>query len=287
MRNKGYDVFIEALGKLNEKMKKELIKKNVFVLFYVPKDNVKENVELMESIKLYDDIKEKVYDELPWMEEMILDSIVKGKIPKTSVIFRKEFLQECKKKFSSFKKEGIPPFSAYITDENDLIINTFKKNNLLNKHEDKVKVILYPTYLSTTDRLLGLNYEQATQGSHLGVFPSYYEPWGYTPLECAANGVMSITTDMAGFGIFIKQHSNQDEFPGILVLERENKTHDEIVKKLYDMLWTVVTMSRNERVPKKAQAKYLTSLADWKILIKNYVKAHNMALEKFYSQKSQ
>jgi glycogen(starch) synthase len=287
MRNKGYDVFIEALGRLNERMKRELIKRNVFVLFYVPKDNVKENVELMESIKLYDDIKEKVSDELPWMEEMILDSIVKGKIPKTSVIFRKEFLQECKKKFSSFKREGIPPFSAYITDENDLIINTFKKNNLLNKHEDKVKVILYPTYLSTTDRLLGLNYEQAIQGSHLGVFPSYYEPWGYTPLECAANGVMSITTDMAGFGIFIKQHSNQNEFPGILVLERENKTHDEIVKKLYDMLWTVVTISRNERVPKKAQAKYLASLADWKILIKNYVKVHNMALEKFYSQKFQ
>jgi glycogen(starch) synthase len=285
-RNKGYDIFIEALGRLNENMKKEGIKRNIFVLFYVPKDNVKENIELIESIKLFDDMKEKVEDEIPWIEEMILDSIVKGKLPKTNVIFRKDFLQDCKRKFYSFKKEGDPPFSAYITDENDTIVNAFKKSNLLNRKEDKVKVILYPSYLSTTDRMLGLNYEQATQSSHLGVFPSYYEPWGYTPLECAANGVMTITSDLAGFGIFIKQNSNQSEFPGILILERENKKHDEIVKKLYDMLWTVVTMHRNERIPKKSQAKYLASLADWKILIKNYVQAHNLALEKFGSHSS-
>ncbi len=279
-RNKGFDVFIEALGRLNERMKKDGVKKNIFVLFYVPRDN-KESIELIESMKLYDDMKEKVVDEVPWIEEMILDSIVKGKIPKASVIFRKEFLQDCKKKFSSFKKEGTPPFSAYIVDENDLIVSNFKKNGLMNKHDDKVKVILYPAYLSTSDRLLGLNIEQATQGSHLGVFPSYYEPWGYTPLEAAANGVMAITTDLAGFGIFIKEQSDQKDLPGIMVLERENKPHDEIVKKLYEMLWAVVSMPRNERIPKKAEAKYLASLADWKILIKNYVQAHNLALEKF------
>ena len=262
-------------------MKKEGIKKNVFVLFCIPKDNVKENVELIQSIKLYDDIKEKVSDELPWIEEMILDSVVKGKTPKESLIFRKEFLQEAKKKFLSFKKEGNPPLSAFIVDENDNIISDFKKNNLLNRQEDKVKVIFYPSYLSSTDRLLGLNYEQVTQGSHLGVFPSYYEPWGYTPLEFAANGVMSITSDLSGFGVFIKERSNQKEIQGIMVLERENKTHEDIVKQLYEMLWSITTMPRNERIPKKAQAKSLASLADWKILIKNYIQAHNMALEKF------
>jgi hypothetical protein len=72
--------------------------------------------------------------------------------------------------------------------------------------------------------------------------------------------------------------------PGIIVLDRENKHHNEVVEKLYETLYAIVTMPRNERIPKKAQAKYLASLADWKILIKNYVKAHNMALEKFYSK---
>ncbi len=280
-RNKGYDIFIEALGKLNERMKKEKIKKNVFVFFFVPRGDIRENIDLMESTQLYDDMRETVDDELPWIEEMTLDSLAKGKMPKMKVIFRKEFLEECKRKIAAFKKNGSPPFSAYIVDEDDLIVNAFKKNKLLNKINDKVKVIFYPSYLSTTDRLLSLNYEQAVQGSHLGVFPSYYEPWGYTPLECAANGVLAITSDFAGFGIFIKQNSDQSKKPGIMVLERDNKTNEEVVERLYEMLWNVATMTRKERVPKKAQAKDLASLADWKNLIKNYAQAHNMALERF------
>ncbi|MFH1229464.1 MAG: hypothetical protein V1678_03510 [Candidatus Aenigmatarchaeota archaeon] len=284
-RNKGYDIFIEALGKLNDTMKKEGTNKNIFVLFYVPKDNIKDNIDLIESIKVYNDIRERVSDEIPWIEEMVMDSLIKGEAPKNNLLFRKEFLQESKKKYYSFKKTGTPPFSAYITDQSDTIIESFKNNGLLNRQEDKVKVILYPSYLSATDRLLGLNYEQAIQGSHLGVFPSYYEPWGYTPLECAANGVMSMTSDLSGFGIFIKQHSDQSELPGIIVLEREKKSHAEIVEKMYEDIYSIVTMTRSERIPKKAQAKYLASLADWKILIKNYVIAHNMALEKFSSQK--
>jgi glycogen synthase len=284
-RNKGYDIFIEALGKLNEKMKKDGTKKNIFVLMYVPKDNIRENLDLIESIKVYNDIKERVSDEIPWIEEAIMESLIKGEAPKFNSLFRKEFLQESKKKFFSFRKSGTPPFSAYITDNNDTIIDAFKRSGLLNRQEDKVKVILYPAYLSATDRLLGLNYEQAIQGSHLGVFPSYYEPWGYTPLECAANGVMSVTSDLSGFGIFIKAHSNQKELPGIIVLERENKEHGAIVEKMYEDMYSIVNMTRKDRIPKKAQAKYLASLADWKILIKNYVIAYNTALEKF-SQKS-
>ncbi len=280
-RNKGYDVLIEALGKLNERMKKEKIKKNIFVFFYVPRGDIKDNIEIMESTQLYDDMRETVDDELPWIEEMILDSLAKGKMPKMRVILKKEFLEECKRKIAAFKRKGNPPFSAYIVDEDDLIVNAFKENRLLNRIDDKVKVIFYPSYLSTTDRLLGLNYEQAVQGSHLGVFPSYYEPWGYTPLECAANGVLSITSDFAGFGIFIKQNSDQSKNPGIGVLERDSKSREEVIEKLYEMLWNIVIMSRKERIPKKAQAKDLASLADWKILIKNYVQAHNMALERF------
>jgi len=97
-RNKGYDIFIEALGKLNERMKKEKIKRNIFVFFFVPRGDIKENIGLMESIQLYDDIGETVEDELPWIEEMTLDSLTKGKMPKMRVIFRKEFIDECKEK---------------------------------------------------------------------------------------------------------------------------------------------------------------------------------------------
>jgi glycogen(starch) synthase len=279
-RNKGFDIFIDALGMLNEKMKKENIRKNVFVFFFVPKGNSGANVEILESIRLYEDIEEELKDELPWIEEMTIASLVKGKMPKMSTIFRKEFLQECKKKMIAFKKKGNPPFCAFnIEYEGDPIIESFKRNNLLNRKGDKIKVIFYPSYLSTTDRMLGLNYEQAVQGTHLGVFPSYYEPWGYTPLDAAENGVLAITSDLAGFGIFIKPQLKDGS--GIMVLEREGKSHEEIVKSLSDMLWDVVTMSRKIRIPKKAEAKDLASLSDWKILVKKYVESHNLALQRF------
>ena len=279
-KNKGFDVFIDALGMLNEKMKKENIRKNVFVFFFIPKGNSGANVEILESIRLYEDMEEELKDELPWIEEMTIASLVKGKMPKMSTIFRKEFLQECKKKMIAFKKKGNPPFCAFnIEYEGDSIIESFKKNNLLNRKGDKVKVIFYPSYLSTTDRMLGLNYEQAVQGTHLGVFPSYYEPWGYTPLDAAENGVLAITSDLAGFGIFIKPQLKNGS--GIMVLERENKNYEETVKGLSDLLWSVVTMSRKVRIPKKAEAKDLASLSDWKILVKKYIEAHNLALERF------
>jgi glycogen(starch) synthase len=280
-RNKGYDVFIDALGKLNEKMKKENTKHNVFAFFFVPRGETRENIELMESIRLFDDMRVFVNDEMPWIEETTLNSIAEGRMPKMDSVFRKEFLEECRRKIAAFKKKGTPPLSALNIEGGDSILNAFTKNNLLNREGDKVKVIFYPSYLSTTDRLLGLDYSQLVQGSHLGVFPSYYEPWGYTPLECAANGVLSVTSDLAGFGIFINQNSDQSKKPGIMVLERDGKAYDEIVQKLYDMLWYVVSLNRNERIPKKAQAKDLASLADWKILVNNYIQSHNMALERF------
>jgi len=280
-RNKGFDIFIEALGKLNERMKNEKIDKNIFTFFFVPRGGVKENIELKENIRLYRDMRESVEDEIPWIEEMTLDSLAKGVMPKINNLFRKEFLEESKRKVSAFKKKGVPPLSAFIVEDSDIFIKAFRESNLLNRMEDKVKVIFYPAYISATDRLLGLDYFQVVQGSHLGVFPSYYEPWGYTPLEFAANGVPSITSDLAGFGIFIKENTDQSKKPGIMVLDRDGKSHEEIVEKLYEMLWYTVSMNRNERIPKKAQAKDLASLADWKILIKNYVDSHNMALERF------
>ena len=285
-RNKGYDVFIDALGKLNEKMKKENTKHNVFVFFFVPRGETRENIELIESIRIFDDIKDFVKDEMPWIEEMTMSSIIKDRPPKFDSVFRKEFIDECKRKISAFKRKGNPPLSALAFNENgDSIMDAFKKNGLLNRHEDKVKVIFYPSYLSTTDRLLGLNYEQVIQGSHLGVFPSYYEPWGYTPLECAANGVPSITSDLAGFGIFIKQKSDQSKNPGIMVLERDGKPYEQIVNSLYDKLWYTVSISRANRIPMKAQAKDMASLADWKIMVDNYIQSENMALDRFSARK--
>jgi glycosyltransferase involved in cell wall biosynthesis len=91
------------------------------------------------------------------------------------------------------------------------ILTTVTAKGLMNRKEDVVKVIYYPSYLSVVDGLLNMNYYSSIVGCHLGVFPSYYESWGYTPLETAALGVQSITTDLSGFGKFMQHYIGPDE----------------------------------------------------------------------------
>ena len=128
--------------------------------------------------------------------------------------------------------------------------------------------------------MLNLNYYEAMQGSHLGVFPSYYEPWGYTPLEAGALGVSSVTTDLAGFGRFFCEECMQTETPGIFVLKRLNKSDDDVVSQLVNVMFNFANMSKEGRVANKLQARKTASMADWRIFANNYIEAHNMAVEK-------
>jgi glycogen(starch) synthase len=165
-------------------------------------------------------------------------------------------------------------------EQNDSIIKALNEAGLLNKKEDRVKVVFYPIYLTGADRLLDLGYYECMQGSHLGIFPSYYEPWGYTPLEAAALGVSSVTTDLAGFGRYINEKSAQNKNPGIFVLKRLGKKDDEVVEELANALYYFSSLSKQERIKNKMEAQRLATLADWEVLIKNYIEAYNLAVKK-------
>ncbi len=118
------------------------------------------------------------------------------------------------------------------------------------------------------------------QGAHLGVFPSYYEPWGYTPLEAAALGVSSVTTDLAGFGRYLCKECQPQQYPGIFVLPRLKKSDEEIIAGLTDMFIKFAHFSPKERIANKIAAQKLAASADWKIFIERYVEAHNLAVDR-------
>jgi glycogen(starch) synthase len=284
--NKGVDLFIEALGKLNRELKNKNSKKTIVAFIWTPRATNGVNISLLENLALYEDMEESVDDLIPDMREKMLYSLASGEIPNMREIVPNEFLGESKKKIITFKKKGDPPLCAFsLEDEqNDPIIRALVKNGLHNREEDKVKVIFYPTYLSSADRLLDISYEHAIMGCHLGVFPSYYEPWGYTPLETAAYGVPSVTTDLTGFGSFIDSHSDQRKKPGIFVLERRDRSWERVVNDLYKVMLWFTTLSKKDRVKKKMAGKRLAALADWRILVQNYIKAHNMAVSRLSSR---
>ena len=91
-----------------------------------------------------------------------------------------------KRRIFALKRSGLPPITTHnmADDANDPILNQLRRVKLFNHNHDRGKVVFHPAFLNSNNPILGLDYEEFVRGCHLGVFPSYYEPWGYTPAEC-------------------------------------------------------------------------------------------------------
>ncbi|MBU0614775.1 MAG: glycogen/starch synthase [Nanoarchaeota archaeon] len=279
--NKGIDVFIESLGKLNDRLRAENSDKNIVAFLFIPAACKAIKLDIVKSKALFEDIEDEVDDYMSTVRQKIVYSLANQQLPNKSNVFSEEFLFDMKKHILAFKKKGLPSVVTHdLCADNDIIVKSLIKNGLDNKKENNVKVIFYPTYISSSDGLLDLDYYPAIWGSHLGIFPSYYEPWGYTPLECAAHGVPSITTDLAGFGIFAEKNIKTKENPGIWVIKRRGKTYPEVVSQLTDAMYNYTNLPTKERIQNKITAEHFVRLLDWKNLIINYLEAQNAAMSK-------
>jgi|TARA_Y100000310_G_scaffold50496_1_gene46511 glycogen(starch) synthase len=283
LTTKGYDILFKVLGKLNSILKKERYENNIFVFLFIMTDLKSSNEDILNNLSIYDTIEHTTQEELPNIEKRIIANLIHGHEIAKEKIFDEHFLMETKKLMLKFmrKEDETPPISAFKgLKKDDIIMKLLLKSGLDNKKEDIVKVIFYPAPVSIADGLLSMEYHEVVSGMHLGIFPSIYEPWGYTPLETAAQAVMSITSDVSGFGKFVMKNSNQRKKPGILVLKTENKKREEIVDELTDMMYWIAKLPRKQRIEKKLQARKLSTLADWGEFSKYYIQAHNLAIER-------
>ncbi len=286
-KDKGVDVFIRALAKLNQRLKNENSDKTVVAFFWIPGDIKGIKNELIENRSFFDDIKDAVEGNIVEIKNKIIYSIVSQKPLDEKGIFDDDMIHDNKRKVSRLMKKGFPALSTHDlnNEDTDEIMKTLRENGLLNNKEDRVKVVFYPIYLTGADRLLDMSYYECMQGSHLGVFPSYYEPWGYTPLEAAALGVSSVTTDLAGFGRHITKKLPKGRNKGIFVLKRMGKKEEEIINELDEIMYYLSNASKQDRIKNKMEAQRLASLADWKFFVKNYIRAHNFAIENIEKQR--
>jgi hypothetical protein len=201
-------------------------------------------------------------------------------MPTAEKLFDQSFVKDIKRDLIRFRREGNPPICTHeLLDKNDPLFHGLLRAGLDNKEDDRVKVIIYPAYLDGADSLMNLPYFEAIVGTHLGLFPSYYEPWGYTPVESASLAVPNITTDLAGFGRFIKQRQTKEE-KGIWIMPRLGMEHDEEVDALYRLMLKYARFDHTERVENRLYAKQLSALGEWKHFAKHYFRAHKLALEK-------
>ena len=288
--NKGIDIFIEALSKLNDELKKKKSKITVFAFILVPAGIKGPKEMLLQSILRFKEIEELVQEEFKEIEGMIVNRILDGRLLEEKKILSEKFMKEAKilsHFFSQFRGQN-PPLCAFELEGgeyNDKIINHLIKNNLTNKKEDRVKVVFYPSYLSRGDGLLNMNYEDFVNGASMGIFPSRYEPWGYTPFETAILRTLVVTTDLAGFGVTIQKNPKDGRLP-IKVLHMRNVEREKVIEELEKTMEDCIFMEIERRTFEKLRARMLVKQLDWKYLIQNYINAHNLAWKSFRKRKA-
>jgi glycosyltransferase involved in cell wall biosynthesis len=233
-KNKGIDVFIEALGKLN---KDENLKHPVLAFINVPAYTVGPRNDLQERL-------------------------------------------------SGSAKYDTPLYDSYITHwlhnvSQDPVVNMLRGKGLFNGTNDKVKVIFVPCYLDGHDGIMNKSYYDLEIGNDICIYASYYEPWGYTPLESVAFHVPTVTTDLAGFGRWVqglkKVNGIED---GVEVLHRSDYNYNEVSDGVKDTILRFSQKTQEEVASIRHNATLVAERALWKHFIKYYFEAYDIALQK-------
>lgn len=210
-KNKGIDVFIEALGRLN---RKHGTSREVLAFVLVPAGQNGPNKDLQHNMET----------------------------PNSPV------------------NVGDPYLTHYLTDPmHDPVLNNIRMQKLYNGEGDMVKVFFVPSYLNGDDGIFNMPYYDLLIGMDLTIFPSYYEPWGYTPLESLAFKVPTITTTLAGFGLWVKEHYNMDH-PGIDVIHREDGNSDTVIDAIAERIKSYSLQSGQEVLNNKENARMFRGL---------------------------
>lgn len=171
------------------------------------------------------------------------------------------------------------PFATHYLhyEEHDPILNTIRWFHFSNAQTSKMKIIFIPSYLNGNDAVFNKSYYDVLIGLDLTVFPSYYEPWGYTPLESAAFGIPTITTNLSGFGQWVSDVPQSVE-SGVGVLSRTDYNYHEVVGALSSMIGNFISKSESETKKIGKQAFQIAQKALWKHFICYYEKAFSLAL---------
>jgi glycosyltransferase involved in cell wall biosynthesis len=234
-RNKGIDVFVEAMNRL---LRDRDLKKKVVAFIEVP----------------------------GWVGEPRKD------------------LQE---RLKSGKKYDTPLDVPQVTHwlhnmSHDNVLGMMKYYDMHNRKDEKVKVIFLPCYLDGNDGVVNMTYYDVVLGNDLCIYPSYYEPWGYTPLEAVAFKVPCITTDLAGFGLWANKEIGRygEITDGVKVIHRTDYNYSEVADIIKDTVADYSNMTKKQVDACRKNASVLSKKALWSEFIKYYYEAYDIALTK-------
>jgi len=289
-KNKGFDLALEALARLNWRMKQANINKTVVMFFITKKPYHSINPDVLQAKATLDKLHQTTEAIHRQIGERLFNWATSNKqlgFPDLNEFvddFMKIRLRRSLQTWQSGHLPSIVTHNLY-DDYNDEILNFLRSANMLNYESDRVKVVYHPDFINASSPLFGMDYPDFVKGCHLGVFPSYYEPWGYTPLECMVSGVPAVTSDLAGFGNYIEQAFPNTEQHGLYLIHRKNRTYDEAANQLADVLFSFVQKERADRIATRYKLQDAAENFDWQQLARHYERAYDLVLERAYKDK--
>ena len=200
-------------------------------------------------------------------------------VPATHTQPREEILSALSKR--EFRHTAPSPLSTHYLQEqeHDQIYQKIANCDLKNDAKSQVKIIYFPCRLDGNDGLFNMKYYELLIGFDLTVFPSYYEPSGYTSLESLAFHVPTITTTLTGFGLMVASNPEKNA-NGIFVIERNDENYDDVVDKIAVHLHEFGNLTDAEREAQREAAYATSGIALWSNLIAPYENSYSLALQK-------
>lgn len=168
----------------------------------------------------------------------------------------------------------------------DPIISRIHGLNISNDKNSNVTIIYVPCYLNGNDGIFNLSYYDLVIGMDATVFPSYYEPWGYTPLESVAFGVPTITTTLSGFGQWILS-SFQNDFNdcGVNVISRGDFNYEQVTEGIAQSLRSLIDNDSKTTAQIGKAAMTTAATASWSNFINYYQEAYSIAIENAHNNR--
>lgn len=281
-RNKGMDLTIEALARLNYRLKQ--VPTGVTVVFFIiTKRPVRSiNVAALESHAVLHEIRTATEAIKEDVGKKLFQAVAAGSIPSLDDLVDEYWLLRLRRTLHAWRRDRLPLIVTHdlVDDAHDEVLNQLRACQLFNHEHDPVKVVYHPDFITPANPLFGLEYDQFVRGCHLGVFPSYYEPWGYTPLESIALGVPAVTSDLSGFGSYILQLMPDHEERGLYVIRRRHASFHQSAEELADRMYRFCQLTRRERIAIRNSVENFSVHFDWSNLAKCYQEAHSLALDR-------
>jgi glycogen synthase len=283
-RNKGFDVYIDSLHELNRRLKAEPTGVTV-VAFLITRAAFRGiNVETLNRQAMLNELRSNCGLIREEMGRTLFHSVAMGHLPTTNELLSEDARVRLKRMMHAWKSPMRPMIVTHDLEDDlgDPVLKQLRQRELLNGPDDPVKIVYHPDFITATSPILGLEYDQFVRGCNLGVFPSYYEPWGYTPMECVVRGVPSITSDLSGFGSYLMDHFADHDAHGMFVARRRRVSYETTVYQVAGWMHALTKMSLRDRIAMRNRVETYAEQFDWNRMSTYYRAARRMAFAKRY-----